>query len=299
MSATGRPGSGFSCPKCGAKQPRGEECVHCGIVFAKYYAAQNARERARPVAPTRHAARPEPAPATAGWLKGLGAVAMAVLVITAVRLVAHLDVWPWNAGSADLEAEIAANPMFQAMRTHTPDDFQHLLEIVRTGNANGDSKASIGSRVQSFAATFATRHLPTASDDALFAYADAMDAMMRAVRAENPAACAQAANGAYVDVRSMSDAAQSSLAGEMALAMAQVIESAVTSPAPPVHPGWAERVLEEKVLPKVDAQFATASFAGVPPPQSLDCDVSLAMLQHVRALPDNERAAVLRYMMSQ
>jgi len=32
----------ITCPKCGTRQPKAEECTHCGIVFSKYRATEDA-----------------------------------------------------------------------------------------------------------------------------------------------------------------------------------------------------------------------------------------------------------------
>jgi hypothetical protein len=94
-----------------------------------------------------------------------------------------------SASAAELDLQLMRVPVFVALKTHEPAQYDQLVSRMRTELQRGRSKAELRASIFPVLAELVKQKLPYASDQALLSFVDIVMREMAALRSMNPDLC--------------------------------------------------------------------------------------------------------------
>ncbi|HMS44625.1 MAG TPA: hypothetical protein PKC68_02385 [Alphaproteobacteria bacterium] len=198
---------------------------------------------------------------------------------------------------ADIARELDKLPVFKLLVEKHPEIRDQIVKdvtLVAQGGAEGSAaQLRLNALIQSYFGRYAAK----SSDASIINFINQFLAMLDHVKVKNPAACRDLATGQGA---SAAQSFEPALTMKLMDSMAQVIQSAITTPQSAPDIEWAQprliKVMQE-LFAKNDPNFTVDFFSTETPPANICYSIGLIYRTIQEALPKEEVGKVLRAML--
>lgn len=295
--------SNMVCPKCGKFQRRAAECVHCGVIVAKYREAEERRaeETVEQAAASTRASSP-------GVSLGIDFAAFARIATFA--LFAGLGWYLYSVFGGDaqyeqLRQEIHSLPGYSEIKRHDPAAFAELERMVDQAQQQRWSAERVYEGAKGIIMKSVMRFIPTTSDAAINDFARLFTGITRDLERRDPSLCYQLLfqQASLAKVQRAGDQAK---AMEVLRAVAEIIRAAAESPQAAPKRQRVEPVINAIAKRLADKYGSDLMFVQNPQLAAHDkkkqkrvCEISNDLYAKVLAKTPASSSRVLRYLMAQ